>query len=321
MTKRAIRISHSKALSPVANETAPPTRGDRNGEAFPTATSLDVGQDRENIPKTFVMPHESFPRVISLGGDEDLEIKQLKARKDAQKPREGVQEDAPNRGGIDQGEVTVFKGDAKKDSSKSTDKGSDSTRDLANVLSTMGVANILASGGLKEVFTTASPQVPPVSSNVPTAIATASEKDPTAEVLTTARDTTPYTRRPRASREVVIRSTSPISISIPSAGKEIMTEPKKPAKAKVQEQMSLQLAIELQEEFVYEDQSIREQIERDAEIARIHAEEYLIQMINELDKSNVMINKHMAEYKEVENDLTIEEKTELITELINYQKD
>ncbi|GJV98624.1 hypothetical protein Tco_1553876 [Tanacetum coccineum] len=192
----------------------------------------------------------------------------------------------------------------------------------------MGAANILASGGLKEVFTTASPQVPLVSSNVSTAIVTASEKDPTAEVLTPARDITPYTRIPRASREVVIRSTSPIPISIPSAGKEdkrkgkeIMTEPEKPAKAKVQEQMSLQLARELQEEFVHEDQSIREQIERDAEIARIHAEEDLRQMINELDRSNVMINKHMAEYEEAENDLTIEEKTELITELINYQKD
>ncbi|GKF39091.1 hypothetical protein Tco_0119152 [Tanacetum coccineum] len=90
-----------------------------------------------------------------------------------------------------------------------------------------------------------------------------------------------------------------------------MTEPEKPAKAKVQEQMSLQLARELQEEFVHEDQSIREQIERDAEIARIHAEEDLRQMINELDRSNVMINKHMAEYEEAENDLTIEEKTEL----------
>ncbi|GJW61225.1 putative ribonuclease H-like domain-containing protein [Tanacetum coccineum] len=328
MTKRAIRISQSKALSPVADETAPPTRGDRYGEAFPTATSLDAGQDRENIPKTSAMPHESFPRVTSLGGDEgslkqklkelmefcttlqsqqtqmaekiqsqDLEIKQLKARiqtlEDAQKPREGVQEDAPNRGGIDQGEVNVFKGDAEKDSSRSTNKGSESTRDLANVLSSIGAANILTSG-----------------------------------VLTTARDTTPYTRRPRVSREVVIRSTSPIPISIPSAGKEdkrkgkeIMTEPEKPAKAKVQEQISLQLARELQEEFIHEDQSIREQIVRDAKIARIHAEEDLRQMIDELDMSNVMINKHMAEYEEVENDLTIEEKTDLIIELINYQND
>ncbi|GJS58893.1 hypothetical protein Tco_0653677 [Tanacetum coccineum] len=168
---------------------------------------------------------------------QDLEINQLKAKiqtlEDAQKPSEGVQEDASKRGGIDQREVNVFKGDAEKDSSRSTDKGSESTGDLANVLSYMGAANILASRGLKEVFTI---------SNVSTAIVTASEKDPTAEVLTTARDTTPYTRRPRALRGVVIRSTSPIPISIPSAGKEdnrkgkeIMTEPEKPAKAKVQE--------------------------------------------------------------------------------------
>ncbi|GKB03514.1 hypothetical protein Tco_0831657 [Tanacetum coccineum] len=286
MTKRAIRISQSKALSPVADETAPPIRGDKYGEAFPTATSLDAGQDRENIPKTSAMPYESFPMVTYHGGDEgslkqklkelmefcttlqsqqtqmaekiqsqDLEIKKLKAMiqnlEDAQKPCEGVQEDALNKGGIDQGEVNVFKGDAEKDSSRSTNKGT--------------------SRGLKEVFTIASPQVPPVSSNVSTAIVTASEKDPTTEVLTTARDTTPYTRRPRTSRGVVIRSTSPIPISIPSAekedkkkGKEIMTEPEKHAKAKVQEEMK---------------------------------------------------------YVEVENDMTIEEKTELIIELINYQKD
>ncbi|GKF43809.1 hypothetical protein Tco_0130361, partial [Tanacetum coccineum] len=66
MTKRAIRISQSKALSLVADDTAPPIRGDRYGEAFPTATSLDAEQDRENIPKTSAMPHESFPRVTSL---------------------------------------------------------------------------------------------------------------------------------------------------------------------------------------------------------------------------------------------------------------
>ncbi|GJS17737.1 hypothetical protein Tco_0412209 [Tanacetum coccineum] len=117
-----------------------------------------------------------------------------------------------------------------------TDKGSESIGDLANVLSFMGAANILASG----------------------------------------EDTTPYTRRPRASRGVVIISTSPIPINIPSTRKEdkrkekeIMTEPEKPAKVKVQEKISLQLARELQEELVHEDQSIREQIERDAEIARI----------------------------------------------------
>ncbi|GJZ47707.1 hypothetical protein Tco_0601539 [Tanacetum coccineum] len=50
-------------------------------------------------------------------------------------------------------------------------------RELVNVSSSMGAANILASEGLKEVFTTASSPVPPVSSFVPTVAATTSEKD------------------------------------------------------------------------------------------------------------------------------------------------
>ncbi|GKE94039.1 hypothetical protein Tco_1578894 [Tanacetum coccineum] len=78
MTERAIRISQSKSLSPVVDEIVPPTRGDKYREAFPTATSLDAGQDRENIPKTSVMPHESFPRVTSLGGDEGSLKQKLK---------------------------------------------------------------------------------------------------------------------------------------------------------------------------------------------------------------------------------------------------
>ncbi|GJR35687.1 hypothetical protein Tco_1211371 [Tanacetum coccineum] len=118
---------------------------------------------------------------------------------------------------------------------------------MANVLSSMGAANILASGGLKEVFTTASPPVPPVSLFVPTVAATASEKDSTAAVITTTTVVTPYTRRTRASRGVVMTSSSPIPINIPSISKEdkgkgIMTEPAKPTKQKVQEQMSEQLS-------------------------------------------------------------------------------
>ncbi|GJV80853.1 hypothetical protein Tco_1516723 [Tanacetum coccineum] len=70
LTRGAIRISQSKAPTPGADETASPTRDDRHGEAFPTATSLDVGQDRENITKTSSMPHEASPGVTSLGGGE-----------------------------------------------------------------------------------------------------------------------------------------------------------------------------------------------------------------------------------------------------------
>ncbi|GKE33919.1 hypothetical protein Tco_1453241, partial [Tanacetum coccineum] len=170
------------SLTPGADESASPPRDDSHGEAFPTATSLYAGQDRENIPKTSAMPHESSPEGGMMDQGEDFGIE--------------------------------------RDSNESTDKGSESTREMANVLSSVGAANILASGGLKEVFTTASPLVPPVSLFVPTIAATASEKDSTAAVITTTTTITPYTTRTRASRGVLMTSSSPIPINIPSISKE-----------------------------------------------------------------------------------------------------
>ncbi|GJT38316.1 hypothetical protein Tco_0938181 [Tanacetum coccineum] len=238
LTKSAIRIAQSKALSPGADEPASLLRDVRHGEAFLTVTSLDAGQDRENIIKTYAIPHDSPPRVTSFGDDEgsmqptivelmefctnlqtqantmttkikdqDLEITQLKARvkvlEDNERRRQGVdQEDAPNRGGEDtrvSGEEFV----AEKEASKNTDKGSESS-EMANILSSMGAANILASGGMKEVAP-ATQQVPTASSLVATAsatiapvVATASKSLPTT--------VTPISRKTRASRGIVIKS-------------------------------------------------------------------------------------------------------------------
>ncbi|GKF32607.1 hypothetical protein Tco_0102405, partial [Tanacetum coccineum] len=298
-------ISQSKVPSPGADETASPSGDDR-------ATSLDAGHDRENIAKTSAIPDEASPRVTSLGGGEgsmqqkltklmyictslqrqhslmeekiqsqDLEITQLKTRikilEDNEKMREGfAQEDAPNTGGMDQGEYLV---------EKSTDKGSESTGEMANVLSTLEATNILASGGSKSVFTTASTGVSPD-------VATASGSFPTTAVFTTASVATP--RVTRSSRGIVIELSSPIFVNISSIskkvkGKGIMTEPEKPSKENVLDQISAQLAKELEEEFALEDQRIREQADRDSEIFRIHAQQELDMMIAELDKSNEMV--------------------------------
>nr|GEX67412.1 hypothetical protein [Tanacetum cinerariifolium] len=102
-TRRAKRIAQSKALSPAAEELASLSRDNRQGEAFPTVSSLDPGQDRENIAKTFTFPHESSPRVTSLDADEgtqDLEISGLKARVKSledknRRSAEPTQQDAP----------------------------------------------------------------------------------------------------------------------------------------------------------------------------------------------------------------------------------
>ncbi|GKD99125.1 hypothetical protein Tco_1383022, partial [Tanacetum coccineum] len=303
------------------------------------------GQDRENISKTSAMPHDSTPRVTSLGGDEgslqqklnelmdfcttlqsqhtqmaakiqsqDLEISQLKTRikalENAQNIRGDVQEDAPNRGGsMDQREEFGIE----RDSNKSTKKGNESTEEMANVLSSMGAANILASGGLKEVVTTASPQVattslqvaPASTTDTPVAlasvidtpvVATASERTSTAVTSTTTRAITSYTKRTRSSRGIIFESSQP------------------------SHQTSTTTFSSKEEEFPQENQSLKEQVARDAEISRIQAEEDLRQMINELDRSNEVVNKHMAEYEQAEHDLTLEEKIDLIKVLLNYQK-
>nr|GEV61606.1 hypothetical protein [Tanacetum cinerariifolium] len=194
ITRGSIRISQSKVPSPGADETAFPTRDARYGEAFPNVTRLDARQDRENIAKTSAMPHEALPRVTSLGGgkgsmqqklqelmdiytslqgqhslmeervqSQDLEITQLKNRvktfEDNERRREGFsQEDAPNTEGWIKGRIY----------------------EMANVLATLGAVNILASRGLRLVFTTASLSVATASTGVSSAVATAGGSFPTA---------------------------------------------------------------------------------------------------------------------------------------------
>ncbi|GJX53206.1 putative nucleotidyltransferase, ribonuclease H [Tanacetum coccineum] len=278
LTREAIRISQSKAPTPGADEIASPTRDDRHGEAFPTATSLDAGQDRENITKTSAMPHEASPGVTSLSGGEGR--------------------------GMDQGE-DLMTGDVEK----STGKGSDNTDEAANVLSTLEAANVLSSGS----FPTAAPA----------GVATASGSFPTATIFTTANVTTPYTRSTRASREIIIEpshTTNVPTIRAKGKGKEKMVESTGTKKNKIQEQLDAQVAKELEMEFAREEQLIKDQGEKDAEIATAQAEKELGIMIAELDRSNELIAKYMTEYEQAEADLSLEEKMELITELIKYQR-
>nr|GEV27495.1 hypothetical protein [Tanacetum cinerariifolium] len=75
------------------------------------------------------------------------------------------------------------------------------------------------------------------------------------------------------------------------------------------------MAREMEEEMARDAQRMNEQIARDAEIARIYAEEVLQMMIDGLDRNNEMIAKHLHEYEQAAAELTIGEKIELINEL------
>nr|GEX69448.1 hypothetical protein [Tanacetum cinerariifolium] len=75
----------------------------------------------------------------------------------------------------------------------------------------------------------------------------------------------------------------------------------------------------MEEEFARENQRLSEQVAKDSEIARIHAEEELKMMIEGLDRSNEVIAKHLSEYKQAEVELSVGEKIELISELVKYK--
>nr|GEV03203.1 ribonuclease H-like domain-containing protein [Tanacetum cinerariifolium] len=248
-------------------------------------SQLDAGQDRENIAKTFAMPYEALPMVTSLGGGEGSM---------QQKLQELMDMCTSLQRGMDQGEDLLVV-DTVKDSDKSADKGSDSTDEMANVL------------------------------GVSPAVAATSGSFPTPAIFTTASVATPTTRVTRYLKGVVTGSSSLISINIliiskKEKGKWKITKPEQPSKEKVLEQMSVQLAKDLEAKFAQEDQIIREQVERDSEIARIHAKRELKMMIAELDKSNEMVVKYLSKYEQAKGGLSHDEKVELIDELLMYQR-
>nr|GEV84277.1 hypothetical protein [Tanacetum cinerariifolium] len=328
-TRRDIRIAQSKALSPDADEPASLLRDDRQREAFPTVSSLDARQDRENINKTSVLPHGSSPRVTSLDADEgsmqhrlqklmelctslqrqqtqmaakikdqDLEIFGLKARVKFLEDKdrgsaEPTQVDAPIKGGIMETGEEVR-------ADKSTELGSNDTDEMVNVLSLMEAANILTSGvaavSVSPVAGVSTKGVPTVSGLFPTASA----------IFTTASVVTPYTRR---SRRILAKDKD----------KEKVMEFEVPNKRKLEEQIDAQVAREMKEEFTRENQRESEQLTRDSEIARLHAEEEIKMMIEGLNRSNEVIAKHLQEYEEAAAELSVGEKIELINELVKYQ--
>nr|GEY92925.1 hypothetical protein [Tanacetum cinerariifolium] len=229
----------SSALPTAANEPASPLRDDSQGEACPTISGLEARQDRANILKSSTLPHDSPTRVTSLAADEgtqDLEIASLKARikmledKDGGVAEPSREDDTIKGRSLETGEEAAVK--------KSTERGSNDTKELVNVLTSLDAASILTSG-------------------------------------------------------VQVVSVPPAT-EVASCGYTLIKTKR-------------------------EDQRMDEQIARDAEIARIHAEEELQMLIDSLDRNNETIAKYLQEYKQFAEDLSIGERIELINDLVKYQ--
>nr|GEZ30167.1 hypothetical protein [Tanacetum cinerariifolium] len=243
-------------------------------------------QDRATIAKSSTLPHDSAPRITSPTADEgsmqhtiselmalctslqrqhsellakfqaqEVEILRLKERVQVLEDREDVAakqsgDDAPIKGrSINEGEVAA-------------ERISNDSEDIARVLTSIDAATVLA-GGI---------DVPTGSGSIPTA-------GPPATVISTGSEVGP-------TASLIVGSTaSPIVTSYSKRkGKEVMVEADTPKKQRLQEQIDVQVARELEEQQKKEDMRMNEQIARDAEVARIHAEEELQGMIDSLDR-------------------------------------
>nr|GEW90539.1 putative ribonuclease H-like domain-containing protein [Tanacetum cinerariifolium] len=172
----------SSSLLPVITETIPtviPTAtphlgDDSQGEAFPTVFGLEAEQDRETIIKTSSLPNDSTPRqdeMVSKLTARDLEISALKARVKLLEDRDGEGHDPSGKDAPIKGR-SLDTGEEVGGIEQSTEKGSDDTEELVNVLSSMDAANILTNGVSVSISTVTKvfvAEVPTGSGSIPTA--------------------------------------------------------------------------------------------------------------------------------------------------------
>nr|GEY24633.1 ribonuclease H-like domain-containing protein [Tanacetum cinerariifolium] len=279
------------------DEPASPIRDDSQGEACPTISGLEAEQDRANITKTSTLPSDLTPRVTSLATDEGSDLATLKARIQHLEDRDGGDDDPS-------GEDVTIKGRRLETGEeagieRSTEKGSNDIEEMVNVLTSLDATSVLSSGvqvSIPPAAEVPTVSVPPATINVPTGSSVVPTASP---IFTTATVATPYTRK---------------------KGKEKMVESETPKKKKLQEQMDVEIARQLEEEMERDAQRMNEQIARDAEIARIHAEEELQIMIDGLDRNNETVAKYLQEYYQFAAGLPIRERIELIKESERFKR-
>nr|GEY01884.1 retrovirus-related Pol polyprotein from transposon TNT 1-94 [Tanacetum cinerariifolium] len=262
---RRARIAQSSALPTVTDEPASPFGDDSQGEALPTVSSLEAGQDMENIIKTSALPYDSTPMVTSLADDEGSMQHKLQELTDMCTRLQRQQTEMASKIATQELEITSLKARIKlledKDRRGAAPSGEDAT----------------IKG--RSLETEEKPVVPPAVEVATVSVPTGSGLVPTASpIFTTASVVTPYSRR---------------------KGKEKMVESDTPKKKKLQDQIDIQVTREMEEQLAREDQRRDEQIARDAEIAKIHTEEELQMLIDSLDRNNETIAKSLCKSTQV----------------------
>nr|GEV92566.1 ribonuclease H-like domain-containing protein [Tanacetum cinerariifolium] len=292
------------------------------GEACPTESSFIADQDRATIAKSSTLPHDSAPRVTSpaavvgsmqqkipeltaLCTSLQRQLSELTAKFQAQeveinrlKDRVNLLEDRERVAALRSRDNAPIKERSMDEGDIATERISDYSEEMATVLTSIDVATVLASGVVD--VSTGSGSIPTASTPAEEQVPIGSDVVPTASpIFATATVVTPYRR---------------------TKGKEVMVESETLKKQKVQEQIDAQVARELEEHLEREDQRRSTHTARDAEIARIYAEEELQIMIDGLDRNNETVAKYLQEYHQFALELPIERRIKLITDLESAKK-
>nr|GEU85174.1 retrovirus-related Pol polyprotein from transposon TNT 1-94 [Tanacetum cinerariifolium] len=274
------RIAQSSALPPVADEPASPIGDDSQGEACLTDSGLEAKQDRANITKTSTFPSDSTPRVTSLAADEGSMQHKLTELTDLYTRLQRQQTEMTSKDG---GGIAQSGEDALI-KGRSLDEWEEEAIKRSTERGsddTEEMVTVLTSLDAASILTS---EIPTVSIPPAGEIPTVSVPSATIGVPTGSN---------------VVLTASPIFITATVAT---------PYTKRKEEEMARNA------------QRMNEQITRDAEIARIHAEEELQRMIDGLDRNNETVAKYLQEYHQFTADLPIGEGIELIKESERFKR-
>nr|GFA52966.1 hypothetical protein [Tanacetum cinerariifolium] len=256
-------------------------------EAFPTVFGLDAGQERENIIKTSALPHESSPRVTSLDADEGIMQHKLQELMDFCTSLQRQQTQMAAK--IKDQDLEIYGLKERVKFLEDKDRGSaEPTQEDA----------LIKGGIMKTGEEVRADKSTKLGSN---------DTDEMVNVLSS-----------MEAVNILTSGVAAVSVS-PVVGISTVGVPTVSGLFPTASAIFTTATKEIEEEFARENQRESEQLARDLEIARLHAEEKLKMMIEGLDGSNEVIAKHLQEYEQAEAELTVGEKIELINELVKYQ--
>nr|GEY34753.1 ribonuclease H-like domain-containing protein [Tanacetum cinerariifolium] len=272
MTLMGASIAQSSALLTVADEPASPMRDVSEGEACPTESGLIADQDRATIAKSSTLPYDSAPRVTSPSADEGSMQQTIS-------------------------ELTALCTSLQRQHYELLVKFQAQEEEILRLKERVQVLEDRDSVAAKHSGDDASIKGRSINKGEATAERISNDSEEVARVLTSIDAATVL------ARGIDVPTGSG---SIPTAGPP--TTVISTGSERLQEQIDAQVTRELEEQQEREDMRMNEQIARDAEVARIHAEEELQGMIDRLDRSNETIAKYLQEYQDFASELPLEKR-------------